>query len=128
MTYGNVVGWCGIFGFVMALLAVSLAIAGIFRLKNSLIPQGQEVLAAVTKSEFPELKGDPDEERIVMQFDPRQISEPGTFEHEVWKFKNACPKDSRYHNSFLWDPRSVINLAEARLESSLIVVVGMARS
>jgi hypothetical protein len=125
MTYGNIVGWCGIFGFVMALLAVPSAIAGIFQLKNRLIPQGQELLAAVTKSEFSEFKVEPDEERIVMQFDPRRISEPGTFEHEVWKFKNACPKGS-YHNSFLLDPRSVINLAESRLESSLILVVGMA--
>src|SRR5271166_6938690 len=118
MTFGNIVGWCGIFGFVLALLAV----VSILELKNRVIPQGQDLLAAVTKSEF---KVDPDDERIVVQFDPRRISQPDTFEYAIWKFKNTCPKDSFYHNSFICDPGSVINRAEARLESSLFLVGGM---
>jgi hypothetical protein len=62
----------------------------------------------------------------VVQFDPRRISQPDTFEYAIWRFKNTCPKDSFYHNSFICDPGSVINRAEARLESSLILVGGMA--
>jgi hypothetical protein len=117
----SLVDACTIFGAVVSLVCLPTAIISLRQLYKVWRPYSEDLLSSVMSRSF---TAQQNENCVLLQFDPSRASKEGTFEHNVLKFRDALPLKNlgiyNFRDILLWDPNSVIKLAEPQIKMTCI--------
>jgi hypothetical protein len=113
---------CTILSTIIAVLSIPSAAWAIREFHKILKPQGEQLASSVMSALHP------DEDRILVRFDPARVSEKGTFENDISKFKLSVKNIESvmpYQDFLLADPRSVIIMCDKQIRLVLWITVGV---